>query len=381
MTVSRLAPTSEAAELLELVRDIAQRELLPHADEFEREERFPREIVRTVGRAGLLGLPFPEQYGGGEQPAEVYLQVIEELGSAWASVGLAVSVHALATLPVAVFGTDEQKERLLPGMVGGESLGGYCLSEAHAGSNPAAMRTTATRTETGYRISGAKAWTTHGGDADFYLVLARTAAGSKGISCFHVPADSPGLSASPPERKLGLTGSHTATMNFEDVEVPLENRIGEEGAGLAIAFTALDSGRLGVAALATGVAQAALDLSVRYAKDRVAFDSPIIEHQGLAFLLAEMAARVESARATYLTAARRRDAGLPYSTHASIAKLVATDNAMSVTTDAVQVLGGAGYVRDFPAERYFREAKAMQIFEGTNQIQKLVISRTLAKQS
>lgn len=381
MTVSRLTSVAEAELLLDLAHDIAQRELLPSADEFEREERFPREIVRTIGRAGLLGLPFAEEYGGGEQPAEVYLQVIEELGSAWASVGLAVSVHALATLPVAVFGSDEQRERLLPAMVGGELLGAYCLSEAHAGSDPGAMRAVATRTAEGYRITGAKAWTTHGGDADFYIVLARTGEGSRAISCFYVPADSPGLSASPPERKLGLTGSHTATMSFDGVEVPTENRIGEEGAGLVIAFTALDAGRLGVAAVATGVAQAALDVAVRYAKDREAFGHPIIEHQGLAFLLAEMAARVESARATYVSAARRRDAGLGYSTQASIAKLVATDNAMAVTTDAVQVLGGAGYTRDFPVERYFREAKAMQIFEGTNQIQKLVISRALARQS
>jgi hypothetical protein len=241
------------------------------------------------------------------------------------------------------------------------------------------MVTRAVRDGDEYVINGAKAWTTHGGRADFYKVIARTSEGRGGISCFLVPADTPGLTADPPERKMGLTGSTTATMRFEDVRIPAERRIGEEGEGLPIALAALDAGRLGIAAVATGLAQGALDQAVAYAKERETFGKPIIQHQGLTFVLSDMAAAVSSARSAYLHAARLKDRGLPYATEASIAKLVATDNAMRVTTDAVQVFGGYGYTRDFPVERYMREAKVMQIFEGTNQIQRLVIGRALAK--
>jgi hypothetical protein len=241
------------------------------------------------------------------------------------------------------------------------------------------MRATATRDGDHYVLRGSKAWTTHGGHADFYKVMARTSGTRDGISCFLVPADTDGLSADSPERKMGLTGSATATMRFDDVRVPVERLLGEEGDGLRIALAGLDAGRLGIAAVATGLAQGALDQAVAYAQERETFGKPIIEHQGLAFLLADMEAAVQSARATTLHAARLKDAGLPFSREASIAKLVATDQAMKVTTDAVQVFGGYGYTRDFPVERYMREAKVMQIFEGTNQIQRMVIARHLAK--
>ena len=264
-------------------------------------------------------------------------------------------------------------------MLGGELLGAYCLSEAHAGSDPAAMRTTARRDGDSYVLNGAKAWTTHGGHADFYKVMARTSDSRNGISCFLVPAGADGLTADPPERKMGLTGSATATMRFDDVRVPVERRLGEEGDGLRIALAGLDSGRLGIAAVATGLAQGALDHALAYARERETFGRPILEHQGLAFVLADMEAAVQSARATTLHAARLKDRGLPFSREASVAKMVATDNAMKVTTDAVQVLGGYGYTRDFPVERFMREAKVMQIFEGTNQIQRMVIARSLAK--
>ncbi len=302
--------------------------------------------------------------------------MLEEIASVWASVGVGVSVHALSCFGLFTAGTDQQKERWLPEMLSGDLLGAYCLSESHAGSDPAAMSTKATRDGDVYVIRGQKAWTTHGGQADFYKVMART---GDSISCFLVPADAPGLTSDSPEQKMGLMGSSTATMLFDDVRVPAERRLGEEGQGLKIALAGLDAGRLGIAAVATGLAQSALDVAVAYAKDRETFGKPIIEHQGLAFLLADMAAAVESSRATYLAAARMKDAGRPYGRQASIAKLVATDHAMKVTTDAVQVLGGAGYTRDFPAERYMREAKVMQIFEGTNQIQRLVISRALSR--
>jgi alkylation response protein AidB-like acyl-CoA dehydrogenase len=382
MTARRVLPTEETAELVRLVRQIAGDELAERSVAAEADGTFPRDIFTKLGRAGLLGLPYPEEYGGGGVPYEAYLQVLEEIGAVWASVAVGVSVHALSCYGLAAFGTDEQKQRWLPDMLGGELLGAYCLSEPHAGSDPAAMRTTARRDGDEWVIKGTKAWTTHGGFADFYLVMARTGEASEhssraGISCFLVPADAPGLSANPPEKKMGLTGSTTTAMNFDDVRIPADRLIGEEGDGLKIAFSALDSGRLGIAAVATGLAQGALDAAVGYAQERETFGKRIIDHQGLAFVLADMEANTQAARAITLHAARLRDQGLSFSREASIAKLVATDNAMKVTTDAVQVFGGYGYTRDFPVERYMREAKVMQIFEGTNQIQRMVIGRHL----
>lgn len=380
MPATRHLPTAESEDLIALTREIAAKELAPRVADAERTGTFPRETFTTLGRAGLLTLPYPEEFGGGEQPYEIYLQVLEEIGAAWASVGVGVSVHALSCFPLFAFGTDEQRARWLPDMLSGERLGAYCLSEAHAGSDPAAMRARAVRDGDSYVLNGAKAWTTHGGKADFYTVMARTSQEkSRGISCFHVPAGTPGLEFDEPEDKMGLMGSTTATVRLVDARVPADHLIGHEGQGLSIALAGLDAGRLGIAAVATGLAQGALDTAVAYAKEREAFGKAIIDHQGLAFVLADMAAAVESARATYLAAARLKDAGRPYGREASVAKLVATDNAMKVTTDAVQVLGGAGYTRDFPVERFMREAKVMQIFEGTNQIQRLVISRHLAR--
>jgi alkylation response protein AidB-like acyl-CoA dehydrogenase len=380
MPAVRLMPTPESEDLITLTRRIADEVLRPQVAAVEAEGNFPREVYRTLGRAGLLSLPYPEEYGGGGQTYEVYLQALEEIASAWASVGVGVSVNALACFGLYTAGTEEQKQKWLPELLSGELLGAYCLSEPHAGSDPAAMRTKAIRDGDEYVIRGQKAWTTHGGVADFYKVMARTSDdGAAGISCFLVPGDSPGLSADKPELKMGLRGSTTSTMVFDDVRVPVERRLGAEGDGLRIALAGLDAGRLGIAAVATGLAQGALEVSVAYAKERETFGKPIIEHEGLAFLLADMAAAVESARATYLAAARLKDAGRPYTREASIAKLIATDNAMKVATDAVQVHGGYGYTRDFPVERYMREAKVMQIFEGTNQIQRLVIGRSLSR--
>ena len=386
MPAERLMPTEESHELIELTRDIVAKELRPVIADLDARAEFPRDVFRTLGRAGLLSLPYPEDVGGGGQSYEVYLQALEEIASASASVGVGVSVHALSCFGLFTAGSEQQKADWLPEMLSGDQLGAYCLSEAHAGSDPAAMRTRAVRDGDDYVIDGAKAWTTHGGKADFYKVMARTSdpsAGSggksSGISCFLVPADTPGLTADNPEQKMGLMSSTTATMLFDGVRVPASRRLGAEGQGLSIALAGLDAGRLGVAAVATGLAQEALDVAIAYAKEREAFGKPVIDHQGLAFVLADMSAAVESARATYLAAARLKDAGRPYSRQASIAKLVCTDNAMKVTTDAVQVLGGAGYTKDFPVERFMREAKVMQIFEGTNQIQRLVISRNLAR--
>ncbi|MBB5153773.1 acyl-CoA dehydrogenase family protein [Saccharopolyspora phatthalungensis] len=380
MPVHRLLPTPEATDLLALTRDIARDELAQRAAGDEAAEKFPRDVFRLLGAAGFLGLPYPEEYGGGAQPYEVYLQVLEELSSAWMTVGVGLSVHTMSCYPLVHFGSAEQRSRWLPELIGGGLLGAYALSEPHAGSDAAALSTRAAREGDSYAINGAKAWITHGGVADFYTLMARTSdEGPAGISCLLVDGATPGVSAGPHEHKMGLTGSPTTPLYFEDARVPAERLIGAEGSGLKIALSALDSGRLGIAACAVGLAQAALDLAVDYARQRQQFGRPIIEFQGLEFLLADMAAAVHSARATYLDGARRRDAGLPFGQQASVAKLIATDAAMKVTTDAVQVLGGAGYTRDFPAERYMREAKVLQIFEGTNQIQRMLIARHLAK--
>ncbi|MFI8992538.1 acyl-CoA dehydrogenase family protein [Streptomyces sp. NPDC053542] len=379
MTVDRLLPTQEAEDLLDLTRDIADKELAPRVDEHEREERYPEGLFATLGAAGLLGLPYPEEYDGGGQPYEVYLQVIEELAARWAAVAVATSVHTMSAYALMTYGTEEQRQRWAPDILGGGLVGGYSLSEPQAGSDAAALTCKAVREPDGYRITGSKAWITHGGKADFYTLFARTAAGSRGISCFLAPGATEGLTFGRPEEKMGLHAIPTTAAHWDGALIEADRLIGSEGQGLQIALSALDSGRLGIAACATGVAQAALDAAVTYANERTAFGRKIIDHQGLGFVLADMAAAVDSARATYLDAARRRDAGRPYSRQASVAKLIATDAAMKVTTDAVQVYGGYGYTRDFPVERYMREAKIMQIFEGTNQIQRLVISRQLSR--
>ncbi|MEV0822939.1 acyl-CoA dehydrogenase family protein [Nonomuraea rubra] len=379
MTVDRLLPGQDAKDLIELTREIADKELARRVDEHERAETYPEGLFATLGSAGLLGLAYPEEYGGGGQPYEVYLQVLEELAMRWAAVAVATSVHTLACFPVFAYGTQEQRDRWLPDMLAGHLIGGYSLSEPQAGSDAGALACKAERVEAGYRITGNKAWITHGGIADFYALFARTGTGSRGVSCFLAPGTASGLTFGRPEEKMGLHAVPTTSAHWDGAVLSADRLIGEEGQGLQIAFSALDSGRLGIAACATGLAQAALDEAVSYAKERQTFGKKIIDHQGVGFLLADMAAAVDSARATYLDAARRRDAGLGYSRQASVAKLVATDAAMKVTTDAVQVLGGYGYTREFRVERYMREAKIMQIFEGTNQIQRLVISRHLAK--
>lgn len=377
MPVDRLLPSDEARELIELTRDIADKVLDPIVDAHEKAETYPEGVFAQLGAAGLLSLPQPEEWGGAGQPYEVYLQVLEEIAARWAAVGVAVSVHSLSSHPLLAYGSDEQKKRWLPGMLSGEQIGAYSLSEPQAGSDAAALNCKATRGADGYVLTGSKAWITHGGKADFYTLFARTGEGSKGISCFLVPGDLEGLSFGKPEEKMGLHAVPTTSAFYDNARIDAGRLIGQEGQGLSIAFSALDSGRLGIAAVAVGIAQAALDEAVRYANERTTFGRKIVDHQGLGFLLADMAAAVVSARATYLDAARRRDLGLPYSTQASVAKLIATDAAMKVTTDAVQVFGGVGYTRDFRVERYMREAKITQIFEGTNQIQRLVISRAL----
>jgi alkylation response protein AidB-like acyl-CoA dehydrogenase len=374
----RLLPTAEAEELLHLVRDIADSELSPRVVAAEHDGIFFRDELRTLGKAGLLSLPYDEEHGGGGQPYEVYLQALEELAGAWLSVGISVSVHSLACYPLATYGSDEQKQRWLPDMLAGDLLGAYCLSESQSGSDAAALVTRAVADGDGFAVTGTKAWITHGGVADFYNVMVRTSDdGARGISCLLVPGDAAGLTSGPPERKMGAKASRTAQVILEGVHVDRDRLLGEQGQGFAIAMTALDAGRLGIAACAVGLAQAALDAAAAYAKERRQFGRAIGEFQGMQFMLADMATAVSAARALYLAAARRRDRGLPFAVEAAKAKLFATDAAMKVTTDAVQVFGGYGYVEDFPVERYMREAKVLQIVEGTNQVQRMVIGRSL----
>jgi alkylation response protein AidB-like acyl-CoA dehydrogenase len=377
--VERILPSAEAHDLLDLATELADRELAPKVADFEARGAFPREVVRTLGRAGLLGLPYPEEHGGAAQPYEVYLQVIEVLAARWLAVAEAVSVHTLSCFPVAAYGS-EQLRKLLPDMLGGELLGAYCLSEPQGGSDAAALATRAVRDGDAYAVTGMKAWITHAGQADFYNIFCRTGGpGPAGISCLLADAATPGIVPQAAERTMGLHSSPVAQIAFDGARVPADRLVGEEGVGFRIAMQALDSGRLGIAACAVGLAQAALDYATAYAKEREQFGRPIAEFQGVAFLLADMATAVSAARALTLAAARLRDAGRPYSTEAAKAKLFATDAAMRVTTDAVQVLGGYGYVADHPVERYMREAKVLQIVEGTNQIQRLVISRALTR--
>ena len=379
-TVERLLPTEEAEALLELTRDIAAKELEPRAHDAEESGDFPAEAYAVLGRAGLLSLPFSEESGGGDQPYEVYLQVVEEVAAAWPSVGVGLSVHTLTATVAATHGTTAQREVWLPRMLSGNWLGAYCLSEPQAGSDVSAIRTRAVRDGDEYVVSGAKQWISNGSFADYYILFARTADEPRqGLSAFVVPADTDGLSFGPAERKMGLHCDVTTAVLLDGARVPVAQRLGAEGAGMRIALGALDSGRLGIAAVATGIAQAALGYAVAYARERHQFGRPIGDFQGVQFLLADMACQVENARAAYLLAARLKDAGRPFTRQASIAKVTATDAAMRVTTDAVQVLGGNGYTRDYPVERLFRDAKVTQIFEGTNQIQRMVIGRDLLR--
>ena len=376
----RILPTPEAGDLLDLVAEISDRELAPRVAAAEAAAEFPREVFATLGRAGLLSLPYPEEVGGGGQPYEVYLQVLEEIAARWAAVAMGVSVHVLSCFPVADWGTDQQRERWLPQMLSGQTLGAYCLSEPHCGSDAAALTTRAQPIGDDYVVNGVKAWITHAGVADFYNLMVRTGdSGASGISWLLAPAGTPGMSFGTPEHKMGAMSSPTAQVILDSARVPAADLIGAPGDGFRIAMQALDAGRLGISACAVGLARGALDEALRYARERRAFGQSIADFQGLQFMLADMDTQIHAARALLLEAARLKDAGRAFTLPAARAKLLATDVAMRVTTDAVQLLGGAGYTTDFPVERYMREAKMLQIVEGTNQIQRVVIGRALAR--
>ena len=370
MKVHRFLPTPEARGLVEMTAELADRELAPLVAGHEHSGQFPRDALRVLGRAGLLALPFAGEHGGGGHSYEVYLHVVELIAARWLAVAEAVNVHTLSAFALTL-GTDRQRAELLPAALAGDLLGANCISEAGAGSDAGALACTARRDGTGYVLDGVKTWVTHAGIADYYLVYCRTGgSGARGISCLAVDAASDGLSFGTPVRKLGVAASPTAEAVFAGVRVPADRLCGREGRGFLIAMDAMDLGRLAIGACAVGVAQAALDHAVGYAKPR-------IDQQGVGFPLADMATRVAAGRAMVLHAARMRDAGLPFSAEAAKAKLFCTDMAMAVTTEAVQVLGEDGYRTDHPVERYLREAKLLQIVEGTNQIQRVVIARSL----
>jgi alkylation response protein AidB-like acyl-CoA dehydrogenase len=365
------------------VRELARGRIAPRAGEIDATEEFPWDVVEMFRQQDVFALPFPAEYGGLSGSALTLTVAIEEVARVCATSALILAVQALGGYPIMLAGTDEQKRRWLPDLASGRRLGAYALTEPGAGSDPAGMLTRAVRRGDEYVLRGSKIWITDGGVADTIVVFAKTDPGrrSRGVSAFVVDArQSPGLTATTIHGKLGIRGSNTAELHLDDVVVPAANRLGEEGEGFHIAMRVLDRSRPGVAAQALGIAQGALDYAVGYARERQQFGKPIAEFQGLQFMLADMEAQVAAARGLVYHASALVDRGSPEVGHAAaICKLFASDTAMRVTTDAVQVLGGYGYVREYPVERMMRDAKITQIYEGTNQIQRVVIARDLLK--
>jgi alkylation response protein AidB-like acyl-CoA dehydrogenase len=369
----------EQRVIQETVRRFAEHEIAPHAEEWDEHEHFPRELLRPLGELGLSGLYIPEQYGGSELGRLNGALAFEQLGRADMATGTWLSVHNMVAGLIYRFGSEEQRQRWLPGMTSGDLLGAFSLSEAGSGSDAASLQCSARRDNDTYVLNGTKMWVTSGGEADVYTVMVRTAPGrsAEGTSCLVVEKGTPGFSAGKTERKMGLHSSPTRELIFDQCRVPATHLLGAEGDGIKIALSSLDGGRINIGAISIGVAQAALETATSYARERRQFNHPIGFFQGVQFLLADMAMKVEAARLLVYQAAYKMDTGADAGMYAAMAKCFATDAAMAVTTDAVQVLGGAGYVRDYPVERYMRDVKVGQIFEGTNQIQRLVIARAL----
>ncbi|ADF41967.1 acyl-CoA dehydrogenase [Priestia megaterium] len=372
---------SEEHEMIrKMVRDFAKNEVAPTAAQRDEEERFDRGIFTQMADLGLTGIPWPEQYGGIGSDYLAYCIAVEELSRVCASTGVTLSAHtSLAGWPIYTFGTEEQKQKYLKPMATGEKIGAYGLTEPSAGSDAGGMRTLAVKDGEDYILNGSKIFITNGGEADIYVVFARNDPNEKRTSAFIIEKDMPGFSVGKKEKKLGIRSSPTTEIIFEDCRVPKENLLGNEGEGFKVAMMTLDGGRNGIAAQAVGIAQGALDAAVAYAKERQQFGKPIISQQGIAFKLADMATSIEAARLLTYQAAWLESQGLPYGKESAMSKLYAGDTAMKVTTEAVQVFGGYGYTKDYPVERFMRDAKITQIYEGTQEIQRLVISRYLAK--
>lgn len=371
--------TEEQEMMRKMVRDFAQTEIAPFVEKME-EGEFPREILRKMGELGLMGIPVPEEYGGSEMDFISYIIAIHEISKVSATVGVILSVHtSVGTNPILYFGTEEQKKKYVPKLAAGEYLGAFCLTEPSAGSDAASLKTRAVKKDGHYVLNGSKVFITNGGEADVYIVFASTnpEAGPKGVSAFIVEKDTPGFIVGKDEHKMGLYGSRTVQLTFEDMKVPAENLLGQEGEGFKIAMSNLDSGRIGIAAQALGIAEAALEAATAYAKERVQFGKPIAAQQGVGFKLADMATSVEAAKLLIYRAAQLRSEGQKCGLEASMAKLFTSRTAVEVTTEAIQVFGGYGYTKDYPVERYFRDAKVTEIYEGTSEIQKIVISKQL----
>jgi len=367
--------TNDQKMVLDMVRQVAREVLWEKAPQYDESGEYPWPQLRTLAQLGLLGMTTPEEWGGAGLDSVTWVLAMEEIAAADPSVAVIVSVTSgLPQYMLTKFGTPEQKKKYLVPLAKGEWIGAFCLSEPHAGSDPASMKLRAQKVAGGWQLDGVKSWVTSGGQAQVYVVMAR---GESGISSFIVEGDSPGLSFGLPERKMGLHAAHTTEVRFDGVFVPEENLLGQEGRGLAQALAGLDSGRIGIAAQAVGMARAAFEIAKAYADERTQFGQKIREFQGVGFKLADMHVRIAAARALTLEAAAKKDRGERFTLEAFTAKLFASDTAVSVTRDAVQVLGGYGYHREYRAERYYRDAKITEIYEGTSEIQRLVISREL----
>ncbi|MET0786101.1 MAG: acyl-CoA dehydrogenase [Paenisporosarcina sp.] len=373
--------TEEQLMMRDMVRDFAKKEIEPHIESMERGE-FPREVLNKMADLGLMGITIPEKYGGSEMDFVSYIIAIHELSKVSAVVGVILSVHtSVGTNPILYFGNEEQKQKYVTKLAYGEYLGAFCLTEPSAGSDVGSMKSKAVKDGDHYKINGSKVFITNGGEADVYIVFASTdpAQGSRGISAFIVDKDTPGLIIGKDEHKMGLHGSRTVQLTFEDMKVPAENLIGEEGDGFKIALSNLDVGRIGIAAQALGIAEAAYEAAVGYAKERVQFGKPIAAQQGVGFKIADMATAVEASKLLVYRAADLRSRGISCGKEASMAKLFASKTAVDNSIEAVQVFGGYGYTEDYPVERYFRDAKVTEIYEGTSEIQRLVIGKHLLK--
>ncbi|ALA53138.1 acyl-CoA dehydrogenase [Shouchella clausii] len=374
---------SEEQQMMQkMVREFSNDVIAPVVEEMEESQLFPRDVLKQMGELGLMGVPVPEEFGGTGMDFVSYIIAVHEVSKVSAAIGLIMSVHtSVGTMPIVAYGTETQKKAYVPKLATAEAIGAFCLTEPNAGSDARALQTRAVKKGEGYVLNGSKVFITNGGEADTYLVFAVTDAdkGAKGISCFIVEAGTPGLIVGKKERKLGLAGSTTTEIIFEDCKVPQTQMLGEEGQGLKIALSNLNAGRIGIAAQALGIAEAALEAACTYANERKQFGKKLLNHQGLAFKLADMATETEAAKQLTYAAARLKEAGTPCAKEASMAKLFASRTAMDVATKAVQVFGGYGYMKEYPVERYFRDAKACEIYEGTSEIQKMVIARQFEK--
>ena len=371
--------TEEQQMMRKMVRDFAETEIQPFIEKME-EGEFPRGILNKMAELGLMGITIPEKYGGSEMDFTSYIIAIHELSKVSATIGVILSVHtSVGTNPILYFGNEEQKKKYLPKLASGEYLGAFCLTEPSAGSDAKSLKSRAEKRGDHYVVNGSKVFITNGGEADTYIVFATTdpTKGSRGVSAFIVEKDTPGLVIGKDEHKMGLHGSRTVQLTFEDMKVPAENLLGEEGEGFKIAMANLDVGRIGIAAQALGIAEAAFDYSTAYAKERVQFGKPIAAQQGIGFKLADMATAVEGSKLLVYRAANLRSNNISCGKEASMAKLFASKTAVEVSTEAIQVYGGYGYTKEYPVERLFRDAKVTEIYEGTSEIQRMVIGKNL----